>query len=123
MSHGPILCGVDFSEDSRQALRIAGTVAAALERELLVVTVLDPLIAEAGKVRDGEAFAEQTASDLRSFASDAFLPFRDNVDRAAQSCVRYVSQPGGSVRDDLVVAAADEYWMVMAFSGLRLFHH
>ncbi|HYD42660.1 MAG TPA: phosphoribosylaminoimidazolecarboxamide formyltransferase [Anaeromyxobacter sp.] len=58
-----------------------------------------------------------------SFASDAFLPFRDNVDRAAQSGVRYVSQPGGSVRDDLVIAAADEYGMVMAFSGLRLFHH
>lgn len=58
-----------------------------------------------------------------SFASDAFLPFRDNVDRAAQSGVRYVSQPGGSVRDDLVVAAADEYGMAMAFSGLRLFHH
>src|SRR5512138_2768759 len=58
-----------------------------------------------------------------SFASDAFLPFRDNVDRAAQSGVRYVSQPGGSVRDDLVIAAADEYGMAMAFSGLRLFHH
>lgn len=58
-----------------------------------------------------------------SFASDAFLPFRDNVDRAAQSGVRYVSQPGGSVRDDLVIGAADEYGMVMAFSGLRLFHH
>lgn len=58
-----------------------------------------------------------------SYASDAFLPFRDNVDRAAQSGVRYVSQPGGSVRDDLVIAAADEYGMAMAFSGLRLFHH
>ncbi len=58
-----------------------------------------------------------------SFASDAFLPFRDNIDRAAQSGVRYVSQPGGSVRDDLVIAAADEYGMAMAFSGLRLFHH
>jgi len=58
-----------------------------------------------------------------SFASDAFLPFRDNVDRAAQSGVRYLSQPGGSVRDDLVIAAADEYGMAMAFSGLRLFHH
>lgn len=58
-----------------------------------------------------------------SYASDAFLPFRDNIDRAAQSGVRYVSQPGGSVRDDLVIAAADEYGMAMAFSGLRLFHH
>jgi phosphoribosylaminoimidazolecarboxamide formyltransferase/IMP cyclohydrolase len=58
-----------------------------------------------------------------SFASDAFLPFRDNVDRAARSGVRYVSQPGGSVRDEDVIAAADAYGMVMAFSGLRLFHH
>jgi phosphoribosylaminoimidazolecarboxamide formyltransferase/IMP cyclohydrolase len=58
-----------------------------------------------------------------SFASDAFLPFRDNIDRAAQGGVRYVSQPGGSVRDDVVIAAADEYGMAMAFSGLRLIHH
>ena len=43
--------------------------------------------------------------------------------RASQSGVRYVSQPGGSVRDDVVIAAADEYGMAMAFSGLRLFHH
>ncbi len=58
-----------------------------------------------------------------SLASDAFFPFRDNLDRASQSGVRYVSQPGGSVRDDVVIAAADEYGMAMAFSGLRLFHH
>jgi phosphoribosylaminoimidazolecarboxamide formyltransferase/IMP cyclohydrolase len=58
-----------------------------------------------------------------SLASDAFFPFRDNLDRASQTGVRYVSQPGGSVRDDLVIAAADEYGMAMAFSGLRLFHH
>jgi phosphoribosylaminoimidazolecarboxamide formyltransferase / IMP cyclohydrolase len=58
-----------------------------------------------------------------SLASDAFFPFRDNVDRAAQSGVKYVSQPGGSVRDDVVIQAADEYGMVMAMSNLRLFHH
>ncbi len=58
-----------------------------------------------------------------SLASDAFFPFRDNVDRASQSGVRYVSQPGGSVRDDAVIQAADEYGMVMALSKLRLFHH
>jgi phosphoribosylaminoimidazolecarboxamide formyltransferase / IMP cyclohydrolase len=58
-----------------------------------------------------------------SLASDAFFPFRDNIDRASQSGVRYVSQPGGSVRDAEVIQAADEYGMVMAFSGLRLFHH
>ncbi len=58
-----------------------------------------------------------------SLASDAFFPFRDNVNRASQSGVRYSSQPGGSVRDDIVIAAADEYGMVMAMSKLRLFHH
>lgn len=58
-----------------------------------------------------------------SLASDAFFPFRDNIDRASQSGVKYISQPGGSVRDDAVIQAADEYDMVMAFSKLRLFHH
>ena len=58
-----------------------------------------------------------------SLSSDAFFPFRDSIDRAAQSGVRYILQPGGSERDDLVVAACDEHGMVMAMSGLRLFHH
>lgn len=58
-----------------------------------------------------------------SLGSDAFFPFRDNIDRAAQSGVKYIVQPGGSVRDDIVIEACNEYDMVMAFSGLRLFHH
>jgi phosphoribosylaminoimidazolecarboxamide formyltransferase/IMP cyclohydrolase len=58
-----------------------------------------------------------------SLASDAFFPFRDNIDRAKQSGVLYIAQPGGSVRDDLVIEACNEYGMVMAMSGLRLFHH
>jgi len=61
--------------------------------------------------------------DNVSLASDAFFPFRDSIDRAAQSGVRYVVQPGNSARDDIVIAACDEHGMVMAFSGLRLFHH
>jgi len=55
--------------------------------------------------------------------SDAFFPFRDNIDRAQQSGVKYIVQPGGSVRDDAVIEACNEYGMVMAFSGVRLFHH
>ncbi len=55
--------------------------------------------------------------------SDAFFPFRDSIDRAAASGVRYVLQPGGSARDDEVIQACDEYGMVMVFSGMRLFHH
>ena len=58
-----------------------------------------------------------------SMASDAFIPFRDNVDRAAMSGVEYIAQPGGSMRDDDVIAACDHYGIVMAFTGLRLFHH
>lgn len=58
-----------------------------------------------------------------SMASDAFFPFRDSIDRAQQSGVKFVVQPGGSVRDDIVVDACNEYGMVMAFSGIRLFHH
>jgi len=58
-----------------------------------------------------------------AMGSDAFIPFRDNIDRAAMSGVKYVVQPGGSVRDEDVVAAAEQYGMVMALSGVRLFHH
>jgi phosphoribosylaminoimidazolecarboxamide formyltransferase/IMP cyclohydrolase len=58
-----------------------------------------------------------------SLASDAFFPFRDNIDRASQSGVSYIVQPGGSVRDDLVIEACNQYGMVMAFTGIRLFHH
>jgi phosphoribosylaminoimidazolecarboxamide formyltransferase/IMP cyclohydrolase len=55
--------------------------------------------------------------------SDAFFPFRDSIDRASQSGVGYVLEPGGSARDDAVIQACDEYGMVMVFSGVRLFHH
>ena len=55
--------------------------------------------------------------------SDAFFPFRDSIDRAARSGVKYVLQPGGSNRDEEVIAACDEHGMTMVFSGIRLFHH
>ena len=58
-----------------------------------------------------------------TLGSDAFFPFSDNIDRASKSGVTYVAQPGGSIRDDLVIEAADKYGMVMAFTGMRLFHH
>ena len=63
-----------------------------------------------------------TLTDV-SLGSDAFFPFRDNIERAHKSGVRYIAQPGGSVRDDDVIAACDEYGMAMAFTGIRLFHH
>ena len=58
-----------------------------------------------------------------ALGSDAFFPFGDNIDRAYKSGVKYVAQPGGSVRDDQVIETCDQYGMVMAFTGIRLFHH
>ena len=56
-------------------------------------------------------------------ASDAFFPFSDNIERSHRSGVRYIAQPGGSVRDEDVIKACDEHGIVMAFTGIRLFHH
>ncbi len=58
-----------------------------------------------------------------ALASDAFFPFSDNIERARRSGVRYVAEPGGSIRDDAVIACCDKYGMVCAFTGMRLFHH
>ena len=58
-----------------------------------------------------------------ALGSDAFFPFGDNIERAFKSGVQYVAEPGGSVRDDNVIAACDKHNMVMSFTGLRLFHH
>ena len=55
--------------------------------------------------------------------SDAFFPFPDNIERAYKSGVKYIAQPGGSVRDDLVIETCDHYGMAMIFTGIRLFHH
>jgi phosphoribosylaminoimidazolecarboxamide formyltransferase/IMP cyclohydrolase len=88
------------------------------ERELAKVFAAQP-----GKL--SPAAKKEWLQGLQGVAlgSDAFFPFRDNIDRARQSGVEYVVQPGGSVRDDLVIEACDQYGMVMAFSGVRLFHH
>ena len=73
-----------------------------------------------------------TEAEMREFldsrdgvalGSDAFFPFSDNIERAKKSGVKYVVQPGGSIRDDLVIECADKYDMAMAFTGMRLFHH
>jgi len=58
-----------------------------------------------------------------SVCSDAFFPFRDNIDQASKRGVQFISQPGGSVQDEQVIAAANEYGMTMAFTNVRLFHH
>ena len=58
-----------------------------------------------------------------ALGSDAFFPFGDNIERAKKSGVRYIAEPGGSIRDDLVIETCNKYGMTMAFTGMRLFHH
>ncbi len=70
-----------------------------------------------------EARAYLDSVDGVALGSDAFFPFGDNIERAKRSGVKYIAEPGGSIRDDLVIEACDKYDMVMAFTGMRLFHH
>ena len=58
-----------------------------------------------------------------ALGSDAFFPFSDNIERAKRSGVSYIAEPGGSIRDDAVISCCDKYGMVLAFTGMRLFHH
>ncbi|MBO4884988.1 MAG: phosphoribosylaminoimidazolecarboxamide formyltransferase [Clostridia bacterium] len=79
-------------------------------------------------VRPEPLTAEEKKEWLSRFSgvalgSDAFFPFGDNVERAHRSGVSYIAQPGGSIRDDHVIATCDKYNIAMAFTGLRLFHH
>ncbi|MCR4843177.1 MAG: phosphoribosylaminoimidazolecarboxamide formyltransferase [Eubacterium sp.] len=80
------------------------------------------------KVRPEVFTAEEKAEwiaqmDDVALGSDAFFPFSDNIERAKKSGVKYIAQPGGSVRDDQVIECCDKYGMTMAFTGIRLFHH
>lgn len=106
------------------------------DRDNAIDQFLQPDITEAEKKNWTNVFThipEQLTSEERRawldgltevvLGSDAFFPFRDSIDRAARSGVKYVLQPGGSNRDEDVIAACDEYGMTMVFSGLRLFHH
>ena len=80
------------------------------------------------KVRPARFTREEKDAYLQTvkgvtLASDAFFPFSDNIDKAAKSGVSYVVEPGGSIRDDLVIEACNKHNMVMCFTGMRLFHH
>lgn len=106
------------------------------DRDNAIDQFLQPDITEAEKKNWSNVFThipdQLTTEERRTWlngltdvvlGSDAFFPFRDGIDRAAKSGVKYVLQPGGSNRDEEVIAACDEYGMTMVFSGLRLFHH
>ncbi len=72
---------------------------------------------------DAEANEYLSSISGVSLGSDAFFPFDDNIERAFRGGVSYIAEPGGSIRDDAVIECADKYGMVMAFTGMRLFHH
>ena len=106
------------------------------DRDNAIDQFLQPGITEAEKANWRNFFTEppsQLSDEERrawldtlngvTLGSDAFFPFRDSIDRAAQTGVRYVLQPGGSTRDEDVIAACNEYGMTMVFTGVRLFHH
>ncbi len=106
------------------------------DRDNAIDQFLQPDITEAEKSNWDKVFLESprqlTVEERRAWldgmsdivlGSDAFFPFRDSIDRAAKSGVKYVLQPGGSNRDEDVIATCDEYGMTMVFSGVRLFYH
>ena len=106
------------------------------DRDNAIDQFLQPDVTEAEKSNWTNVFAELprqlSVTEKREWldgmsevvlGSDAFFPFRDSIDRAAGSGVKYVLQPGGSTRDEDVIAVCDEYDMAMVFSGVRLFHH
>jgi AICAR transformylase/IMP cyclohydrolase PurH len=72
---------------------------------------------------DAEAREYLASVDGVALGSDAFFPFDDNIERAKRSGVKYIAEPGGSIRDDIVISTANKYGMVMCFTGMRLFHH
>ncbi len=117
------------SEQEWTDLLFAWTVAARVKSNAIVfATELATVGVGAGQMSrvDAVDIASRKAGERSTgsvMASDAFFPFRDGIDRAAEAGVRAVSQPGGSVRDDEVIAAADEHGMAMVFTGIRHFRH
>ena len=96
----------------------AGRVPSYKAYRLYVDQMLTP---EALTAEEKEAFLAAQANV--ALGSDAFFPFSDNIKRAAKSGVKYIAEPGGSIRDDAVIDECNRRGMVMAFTGMRLFHH
>lgn len=117
------------TEDDLEALLFAWKVAKFVKSNAIVYTSRDATIGigagQMSRIDSTNIAAVKAQSPVRGayMASDAFFPFRDNVDRAAQIGIRAIIQPGGSVRDDEVIAAADEHGLIMVFTGMRHFRH
>ena len=99
--------------------------------QLVIPAAIADMETPAAMVRPGGRLYEQRKATLEvldtidgvALGSDAFFPFADNVQRARKSGVKYIAEPGGSIRDDLVIAECDRLGIAMAFTGMRLFHH
>ena len=90
------------------------------ERDNKIYSMLSGEPAILTQAERGEFLAANKGSCL---GSDAFFPFPDNIERSAKSGVTYIAQPGGSIRDNLVIKACDDYGISMVMTGHRLFHH
>ena len=79
--------------------------------------------AQPAPLTDEEKKAFLSTRQNVALGSDAFFPFSDNIERAYRSGVKYIAEPGGSIRDDAVIDCCDKYGMTMCFTHMRLFHH
>ncbi len=126
LRQSPQVMGLPFKEDVRRADRDNAI-------DLYIGEEYEDILADGAWER---VFTEKPAVFTReekrawldqltdvALGSDAFFPFGDNIERAHKSGVKYVAQPGGSIRDDNVIETCNKYDMVMSFTGLRLFHH
>jgi phosphoribosylaminoimidazolecarboxamide formyltransferase/IMP cyclohydrolase len=116
-------------EADLDALLFAWRVAKFVKSNAIVYTSRDATIGigagQMSRIDSTNIGAVKARSPIRGFymASDAFFPFRDNIDRAADIGIRAIIEPGGSVRDDEVIAAADEHKLILVFTGMRHFRH
>jgi len=125
LRHHPRVLGFQFKEGVPRAVKNNAI-------DVYVLDEIGPVERPSWEALFTEVPAPLTTAERRDWldklqgvalSSDAFFPFRDNIDRAQRSGVQYIIEPGGSVRDEDVIAAADEYGMTLIFSGLRLFTH
>ncbi|MBP7561568.1 MAG: phosphoribosylaminoimidazolecarboxamide formyltransferase [Armatimonadetes bacterium] len=121
LRHHPKILGIEFVDGAKRPDRINAI-------DQLILGELGPteremIVGEPPVLTDEERAEWLSSRGDVALSSDAFFPFRDNIDRAARSGVKYVAEPGGSVRDDAVIEACDEYGMTLCFTKLRLFHH
>ena len=126
LRQAPQVLGLKFVENIRRADR-DNAIDVYISDEYMDVLadgVWQNIFAEKPEVFTKEQQKEWLAKNKDvSLGSDAFFPFGDNIERAKKSGVKYIAQPGGSVRDDLVIECCNKYGMAMAFTGIRLFHH